>query len=397
MLLPTFRILKFLSHAQKMSTEQSSQPSQDFSYEAKMNDLQEMYENINNMTEDSYDEKTMINSLQIISVLPDFPTEYKKPFATIVFKILTTDAGHIFLKKYKNFTVAVVNKAEEFMNILKETYTPTDEKSAELAKAISIFSLYNETVFLQHGIVHTVYYGYGGEDYEEDYQEEYDDEEYHEDYEEEYQEYVDQAEYEEYEHAYEDDDEDDEYDYEEQLNEEMTEVQRKEARMIQVQKDKMKLVLDQLTRRNDPFYKAALACVKTKQKEWVGWKEESKRHERVIRNILRRELETGNEIENGKYFKCDYELVEQFTECKVEVDINKKFGCDFCVKYDEYLLNVAVIIFDGTIIHEFVILSDMSKLIETLKEEIRKDTAQCLYDTTFFCRDIAGLISAYVC
>jgi hypothetical protein len=159
----------------------------------------------------------------------------------------------------------------------------------------------------------------------------------------------------------------------------------------------MKLVLDQLTRRNDPFYQAALACVKTKQKEWVdGWEEESKRHGRVFRDILRRELETGNEIEHGKYFKCDYELVEQFTGHKVEVDINKKFGCDFCVKYDEYLLNVTVNIFDGTIIHEFVILANMPKVIQNLKAEIRKDIAQCLYDTTFFCRDIAGLVSGYV-
>ena len=40
---------------------------------------------------------------------------------------------------------------------------------------------------------------------------------------------------------------------------------------------------------------------------------------------------------------------------------------------------------------------DVSILIDNLKEEIRKDTKQCLYDTKLVCKDIAGLISSYVC
>ena len=402
LLLQTFSILKF-SYTFKMSMP----TVQSVNYETKMSDMQEMYLDVKNMTEETYDENTVINSMRIISVLGEFPNEYKKTFAAMLFKILTTVAGRIFLKKYKKFTISVAYKAEEFMRVLDDSYK-TDEKSAELAKAISEFSIYNEQAFIEHGISYTTYHGYDDEykaqehypEEEDDYSndEEYneDDEEYNED-DEEYNEddevyhEDDIEEYEEYVHGYEDDDDEDDDDYEQ------AEELRKQ-RMIQSQKDKMKIVLDQLKRRDDPFYQAALACVKTKQKEWEdGWREEANRHGRVLRNILRRELETGNEIENGKYFKCDYELVEQFTECKVENKINKKFGCDVCIKYDDYLFNVTVIIFDGTFIHEFVVLSNLPKVMQNLKAEIRKDTAQCLYDTKLVCRDVAGLISAFVC
>jgi len=40
---------------------------------------------------------------------------------------------------------------------------------------------------------------------------------------------------------------------------------------------------------------------------------------------------------------------------------------------------------------------DISILIENLKEEMRRETKQCLYDTRLVCKDIAGLISSYVC
>ena len=40
---------------------------------------------------------------------------------------------------------------------------------------------------------------------------------------------------------------------------------------------------------------------------------------------------------------------------------------------------------------------DISILLENLKEEIRRETKQCLYDTRLVCKDIAGIISSYVC
>ena len=39
---------------------------------------------------------------------------------------------------------------------------------------------------------------------------------------------------------------------------------------------------------------------------------------------------------------------------------------------------------------------DISILIDNLKEEIRRETKQSLYDTKLVCKDIAGLISEYV-
>ena len=195
-----------------MPISQSSQVD----YDAKMNDMQEMYENIKSMTEETYDKNTMIESLNIISVLPDFPSQYKKSFVAMVYKILTTVAGHIFLKTYKNFTIAVMTKAEECMRKLEDTYK-TDVQSAELAKAISKFSIYNEQAFIEHGISYTTYYGYDNyyeaqEHYPEEEDDYYsDDEEYNEDdevYHEEDEVYHedDIEEYEEYVHGYEDDD-----------------------------------------------------------------------------------------------------------------------------------------------------------------------------------------------
>lgn len=40
---------------------------------------------------------------------------------------------------------------------------------------------------------------------------------------------------------------------------------------------------------------------------------------------------------------------------------------------------------------------DISILLESLKEDIRRETKQYLYDTKLVCKDIASLISSYVC
>ena len=98
---------------------------------------------------------------------------------------------------------------------------------------------------------------------------------------------------------------------------------------------------------------------------------------------------------NDEYFKCDYDLVEILTGRNVSEDNSKKFGCDVHVIYEGELVEFSV--FDGTYNYEYKINIHIPTLIDVLKEDIRKDTTQYLYDTRLVCKDIAGLISSYVC
>jgi hypothetical protein len=335
------------------------------SFETIMINIQQQYEQIAAMTSATYNRDLVIQSLNIVSEFFNLPREQMLKVLTIFYKILSTTAGSIFLKTNRNLTNTMVLKAKEFMDKLPEPIN--NDTSIELARAICKFSRVNEDVFLDHGISYTLYYGYG-EDEEEEHNEDYEDEE------EEDEEY-DMAAYEEY-----------EYDENEEEEEDVIEEREK-----QFWKNRMILVLEQLVRRNDPFYQAAISCIK-QQNEKV---QEDKERQRFFRDILRRELETGNEIVDSHYFKTDYKLVEMFTRKKVVDEDSKKFGCSVCVVYGWSAANI--MIFDGTYTYEYEIITDTQILVDELKEEIRKDTKQCLYDTKLVCKDIAGLISSYVC
>jgi len=339
------------------------------SFETIMTNIQQEYEQIAAMTSATYNEDDVFESLNIVDELFNLPREQMLKVLTYFYKILSTTAGSIFLKTNRNFTNTMVLKAQEFMD--KLPYPINNDTYIELARAISKFSRVNEDVFLGHGISYTLYYGYD-EDEEEEHNEDYEDED--EDDEEEDEEY-DMAAYEEY-----------EYDENEEEEEDVIEEREK-----QFWKGKMKLVLDHLLRKNDPFYQAAISCIK-KQNEKV---KEDKERQRFFRDILRRELETGNEIVDSRPFRTDYKLVEMYTRKEVVDEDSKKFGCHVCVVYGWSAANVMV--FDGTYTYEYDIITDTQALVDELNEEIRKDTKECLYDTRLVCKDIAGLISSYVC
>jgi hypothetical protein len=114
---------------------------------------------------------------------------------------------------------------------------------------------------------------------------------------------------------------------------------------------------------------------------------------KVLRNILRRKMES-DEFVIGDCFKCDHELIEQYTGIKVRDYEYITLGCDIRIEYDDNM--VTVTIFDGLVPYELTHDIDLPALIEELKKEIRKDTSQCLYDTKLFCRDIANHVSSYV-
>lgn len=192
----------------------------------------------------------------------------------------------------------------------------------------------------------------------------------------------------------EDDGEDDMAEYEEYEYDDENEEEEEDAieeRQRQFWKGKMKLVFDHILRRNDPFYQAAISCIKQKNEKV----QEDKERQRFFRDILRRELETGNEIVYGNYFKTDYKLVEMYTREKVVDEDSKKFGCNVYVVYGWSAATVTI--FDGTYTYEYEIITDIQVLVEELKEQIRQDTKQCLYDTKLLCKDISGIISSYVC
>ena len=120
-----------------------------------------MFMNLHN-----YDEKVVIDALKIVNKLHNYSLEQQKEMLTLVFKILKTTAGTIFLRANKTFAFVAVNKAEEFMN---EASLSDDDVDIELCKAISTFFVNNDGVFCDHGF-HEINYS----DYES-YLKEHDD------------------------------------------------------------------------------------------------------------------------------------------------------------------------------------------------------------------------------
>lgn len=351
------------------------------SFETIMTNIQQQYEQIAAMTSVTYNRDDVFQSLNIVSELYNLPREQMLKVLTIFYKILSTTAGSIFLKTIRNLTNTMVLKAKEFMD--KLPYPINNDTYIELARAISKFSRVNEGVFLGHGISYTLYNGYGEDDGEEENEDGEDEgEEENEDDEEEeeydmpnvkssylkvikvplgYKQEFKPISFKEkmpvlYMAAYE------EYKYDENEEEEEDVIEEREK---QFWKNRMILVLEQLVRRNDPFYQAAISCIKQQN-------EKVQERQRFFRDILRRELETGNEIVDSHYFKTDYKLVERYTRKEVVDEYSKKFGCSVCVVYGWTVANV--MIFDGTYTYEYEIITDTQILVDELKEEIRHKT-----------------------
>ena len=336
-------------------------------FESVLNFLQESYCRIVFMTQETYDEYTVTLPLRIVLDLNKYTEEEQKRALVYVYKILNTNAGSILLNSSRYLTERMITKAEEFMsNVVIESDLDTD-----LTREIVKFSFKNERVFVAHALNYVLYYGYGENEWEDDEQDDEQDDE-------------------------EEDDEDDEEEEElndQQLIEALAAYDEKILRKQQQEwRDKMVLVHEHLRRRNDPFYVAALKMNQEKKENEEA--REKRRQLRVLRNILRRELECGKLYSFLISFKCDYELVEQYTGVKVVDDFAKKFGCDFSVRYGK-ADKVTVRIFDGVYFYKYKLTADMPTILKEVRKEIRNDVAQCLYDNGV-CWDVAGVICQYL-
>jgi len=150
--------------------------SQTFEYV--LNTMQEYYQQIAEMTNDNYDKNVVTECLELgISEIKNFIYDQQIRILNLFYKILSTDAGSIFLTQYKNFSVIAASKAEEFMK--KITNRIMNETETELTRTIAKFTRVNVGVFLSHDMSYTFYMG----DPEDDEYDEDTDEEDEEDYE----------------------------------------------------------------------------------------------------------------------------------------------------------------------------------------------------------------------
>jgi len=342
-----------------------------------MQTLEASYQEISHMTAFTYDKNKIVDVIKLVLEIVD--TEEKIIATEYLFKILSTRAGRLFITYYKNFAEVSARKAEEF---LAEFRHATEPHKVSLKNTIHTFILDSLEVFQFHNIQLERYYTQDEAQEEDEY-------EYFEDDPEEEAEFFDEAEYEEYEYPEEDE--------EAYVDEDEQEIERRMTIARQKHQGFLKQVHDEMRRRDDPFFQDGMRVLKQQQKKyWEDCKEEEKIQSLVFRNVIRRALENETVIEPGVSFKCDYEIVELLTGSKINDSMTQILGAYVKIDYDEDLMNAGVYIFDGVFNHEFAVLADMKSMISEIYKEIRKDTAQCLYDFGF-CRDVSGLIAGYVC
>lgn len=195
---------------------------------------------------------------------------------------------------------------------------------------------------------------------------------------------------------YEDDENDDQGDLiimgNEKYNEYMAYLNRVNEINAYNQRILAKQIEDDQRLANDPFYQAACALVREKSIEMIEAKEKLKRD--TFRNIVRRHMEkTWEDIKSGDDIRCEYEVIENLIDCEVDPML-KIVGVNIRVLYSNR--HGCLYIFDGRKYHEFSSDIDMIQMMEEIKREIRSDTSISLYDIGF-CKDVAGVISQYVC
>ena len=269
----------------------------------------------------------------------------------------------------------------------------------ELREIIANFTQANIEVFCKHGIDYTIYFKDGQRDEmmqsflnddEEDEEQDYEDEE---EYEEAYHE--DDFFEPEYEHHYSDDDDDDEQEYElEMMAQEQEEERRKEEeKILQSWKNKMVIVHDHLRRRNDPFYTATINSQIKKKNALQN--QEYNRQVTALTTIIENALRESEdeEIKDQCVLKVDSALVENLLDCKVVDEMSKKFGCSVSVNYIPGGCGGKCEVFDGTYTHELDKFCNVAVMIAKLKKQM---ISECLYDTKLVCKDVTGIITAFL-
>jgi hypothetical protein len=355
---------------------------------------------ISDMSIDEYDENAIIAMINLVCDVNERGAVDQKNMAILyLYELLNTDAGIIFTTAHKSFAQMAVNQAKSFLSRIGNS-----KDEVFLAIKHSIMSWFNrsEDMLRSHGIDYSLpVCDTDGSDnvidltrelddfirYERNMEDEYDNNDEEED------EYYDD---------YDNENHDlDDHDYDEDADEDDEEYQQYVQNINNINNYETKIVMAQLAEskkyENDPFYQAALTAIKENSKHLEESKQETEtRQINVLRDIIRREIEASSDFELDKFFRCDYKVAMRLTGSKVNDYITKKIGANVSVKYSEENNDVFVYVFDGTSNHEFAFNINIKHMIEELKKEIRKDTSQALYDVGY-CRDIAGLISQYVC
>ena len=308
-----------------------------------MSVLYQYYKQITAMNKNTYDEQIILDAIRIVKELNRLSNE--KQCITIIFKILSTNSGIFFLENNEKFCIYIIKKSQEYMNEI-DTDNNVDNK---LAQAIAVFTQRNENVFANRYISYTLYYG-----------------------------------------------------YDEQYNEFIEEQQQivEEEENLQNWKNKMKIVHDHLIRRSDPFYAAAMKCIEiNKEKEENGGLlKENRRRLDILRKIIKNDVIHTNSVplQSGTYIRCDYNLCEQFTGYKVSEEEIKKFGCSVMIEYNMFTTDckATIHIFDGVFSYEYEMNANIPLIVSKVQKEI---VSECLYDTRLVCKDVAGLITSFVC
>lgn len=130
----------------------------DYVYPSMWSDLWENYSNniaefmisiiIEEEEEDNYDADKMIEVMTVIDKLKIYSNDEQKELLTLIYNILKSKYGIIFMRENKEFALCAVRDAEEFME--KVCYSST-EIDTDLAMAIAEFFLKNRGVFCDHG------------------------------------------------------------------------------------------------------------------------------------------------------------------------------------------------------------------------------------------------------
>lgn len=350
---------------------------------------------ISDMTMDDYDENAIIAMIDLVCDVNERGSNDNKNMAILyVYELLNTDAGIIFTTVHKSFAQMAVNQAKSFLSRIGNS-----KDEVFLAIKHSIMSWFNrsEDMLRSHGIDYSLpVCDTDGSDnvidltreldefiryernMEEDYDNDEEEDEYYDDYDNENHDLDDDVHHE----------DDEEYvQYVQNINN----INNYETKIVMAQLAESKKY------ENDPFYQAALTAMKENSKQLEESKQKTEtRQINVLRDIIRREIEASSDFELDKFFRCDYKVAMRLTGSKINDYITKKIGANVSVKYSDENNDVIIYVFDGTSNHEFAFNINIRQMIEELKKEIRKDTSQALYDVGY-CKDVAGLISEFVC
>jgi len=87
-------------------------------FETEMNKLMKNYCDVARMTTEAYNDNFIIDSLYILENIDDYNLQERKIILSIIYDILSTEAGKIFIQINKDFAKVALAKTKEFIEIV---------------------------------------------------------------------------------------------------------------------------------------------------------------------------------------------------------------------------------------------------------------------------------------